>query len=524
MPTVTLTTTKDAAARDTSEFNWTGSDDHLPVGVMTGGNVARSVVQFPISFSGMVSITSATLSLRGSKTGASHASGNTSSKTMYVRRQGKTWSEGNPAPSEDWADRASDFSTLQGATTNHQATKNFPSGITDDEWYDISVTDIVRDWFNGLPNYGFVLINDNEDNENDGLEFYSREKGTGGSAAELEIVYTVNAAPNAPTGLDPSNDDVVSSLTPVLSASFSDPDAGDTMSGYQIQVYEDDGTTLLWDSGTIASTVTSFSRTYAGPALDYNTFYKWRARTKDAGGLWGPYASLARFQTVNDTPPDPIAGLSATANEDSITLDWSPTELTVTDFDHYQVYRRDFGETEWSSLASIFSDTTVTYEDLTAEFGVVYEYKVTQFKNVTGGFDIESPDSDIVQVSVVGEARDAWSVVGADGLAEHMFDLPVVGNPIRRPIQQEEFEPLGSSRKTIVRGRVLGEEGVLSMIWDVSERDDAMIQVDYIVENRGPHVLRSPFGDVWLVEFSGPDRVDLPGGHLQINIAWTEVA
>jgi hypothetical protein len=102
--------------------------------------------------------------------------------------------------------------------------------------------------------------------------------------------------------------------------------------------------------------------------------------------------------------------------------------------------------------------------------------------------------------------------------------IPVTAGPFKEPVKQEEFEPLGSTRKTIVRGKVIGAEGTLKMKWASDERDTALVNLRYITRNRGPHVLRSPFGDVWLVEFSGPDKDYQPAGHLEVSIAWTEVA
>ena len=526
MPTATIYCSKDASAINATTYNWNGQDQHHPVGKSVSDLYQmRSVVYFPISFAGWKSITSAVLHLRGSKSGSSHCYGNTSSKQMHVRRMVSSWGEGDVNSEGVWDNDTWDWTTLTHAVTTHMADKTFSSGITDGTWYTVTVTDIVRDWFNGTgANYGFLLSNDDESDPDHGLEFYSREKGTG-YKPYLEITYTTNTAPNAPTGLYPTGDAVVASLTPVLSGNFSDPDAGDTMSAYQIIAYEDDGTTQIWDSGSLGTTPdTSFSITYAGDALTYNTFYKWKARTRDAAGLWGAYSSLQRFQTVDATPPDAITGLSATVMDNSIVLDWDVSTLDVLDFDHYEIYRREFGDTEWTELASIYTESTITFSDLSPSFGITYEYKITQFKNVVGGFDIESPDSDIVQASLEGDAIDAWTIIGADGLAEHEFTLNVTDAPFNQPVQQEIFEPLGSDRKTISRGRVLGAEGTLNCVWHVDEVADILPNIRYITKNRGPHVLRSPFGDVWLVEFSGPTKNYQVGGHLYMTIAWTEVA
>lgn len=531
MPSVTVYTTKDASAIDTPTYNWNGTDDHHPVG-RTASDLytARSVIYFPISFGSMTNITSAVMWLRGSKSGSSHCFGDSTAKSMMVRRQPKTWVEGASTPENTWTNRTNDYTTLEGSNSTNQVTKDFSSGITDGTWYSITITGIVNQWKDGVANYGVVLINTNETDPDDGLEFYSREKGSAYRPYVI-ITYDSNTAPDAPISLSPTGDAVVSTLTPKFTGAFSDPDVGDTMSGYQIKVYEDDGTTLIWDSGTIDST-TTISRTYAGTALDYGTFYQWKARTKDSSGTWGDYSALQRFQTVvlEDSEADPvdppaqITGLSATPDLTTILLEWDVSLELDADFDHYEIYRREQGDVEWNSIGTVYDKADPTYEDLTPEFGVTYEYIVTQFKNIDSGFDIESVYSDIAEAVIEGFARDEWSVQGADGLPEHQFDLPVTENPIKVPVQQEVFEPLGTNRKTVVRGKTLGAEGTITAVWDYVDRVTALEQIEYITENRGPHILRSPFGDVWLVEFSGADRTDLPGGHLEISLVWTTVA
>ena len=118
---------------------------------------------------------------------------------------------------------------------------------------------------------------------------------------------------------------------------------------------------------------------------------------------------------------------------------------------------------------------------------------------------------------------DSWFVVGADRAEAHIFEVPVVAAPFVEPVQQEVFEPLGSGRKVIIRGRVMGAEGTLQGKWVTTERDAALEQIAYIKSNAGPHILKSPFGDVWQVEFSGPNKDYEAGGHFNASINWTEV-
>jgi NAD(P)-dependent dehydrogenase (short-subunit alcohol dehydrogenase family) len=130
---------------------------------------------------------------------------------------------------------------------------------------------------------------------------------------------------------------------------------------------------------------------------------------------------------------------------------------------------------------------------------------------------------------------DVWMFVGADRDTRHVIELPVNDEDHEAIIQQEAFEPLGADRKVIIRGFVLGDEGNISMIWqnaDVEAPDDYQEVVnetvlgrrllDYLTNNAGPHILKSPFGDVWEVQFEGPKYKWLAGGHLQVDLRWIE--
>lgn len=534
MATKVISASKDASALllygGGGSSVWSGTDNHLMAGKMGfdiyGGttdqkHIWRSCVYFPISFTGMKTISSAILKLKANKVagayGSTHSEGDSSMKTLGLYRLTTDWAEGIALGEGDFFAQVWNWETISGGVLGGQV--SFPTGLVDGVVYDIDVTTIVQAWFAGQPNYGIALINNNEVLSGAALNFFSR---SGPYVPNLTLTYTENVAPNAPVSLNPTGDAVVASLRPQLSGTRSDPDAGDSISAVQIFVYADDGTTVLWDSGSHIQTGISFSRTYDGTPLAWATFYKWKARTKDVDGLWGPYSALQRFQTVNGTPPVAVVGLSTTVTETAIVLDWDESLLAVDDFDRYLIYRRIAGDTDWEAHASIFDKTTNTYEDVSVAFNVTYEYAVTQFKNITGGFTIESVLSDIAVATLVGVVLDTWTVLGADGITT--FELPVTSAPFKEPVQQEEFEPLGSTRKSIVRGKVIGAEGTLKCKWASDEREVAKANIRYITRNRGPHVLRSPFGDVWLVEFSGPDKDYQPVGHMEVSIAWTEVA
>jgi hypothetical protein len=141
-----------------------------------------------------------------------------------------------------------------------------------------------------------------------------------------------------------------------------------------------------------------------------------------------------------------------------------------------------------------------------------------------------------------------FMVIGADRDASHIFELFVSGEEHSKPVQQEIFEPVGSSRKVIARGQALGTEGTLTVTWlnhdvyadngeavnyevgidpnraIINETVLARRRLDYLVNTSGPHILKTPFGDVWDVEFAGPISTYSLGGHMQVELTYTEVS
>lgn len=309
----------------------------------------------------------------------------------------------------------------------------------------------------------------------------------------------------------------VNSPSFLIDWSFSSP-GSKTQQTYRVRIRRESDTVYIHDTGVVTSATTQ----YQLPAglLVNNQSYGIYIDATDTDGLASNTA--ANTVTTSWTAPDAPANFSAVDDPDtsSMVLTWTASNLSASDFSYYQIYRRIPGDETWTPYARITNQSTTSYRDYFAAHGQSYDYYITVFKKVPGDVDLESVESDIAS-SILDP--DAWWVVGADRATDHIFELPVRRGPLREPIQQESFEPLGSDRKTIVRGKVLGAEGTLDLLWKDSEVATAKTQLAYIKSNRGPHILKSPFGDVWEVEFSGPDRDYQAAGHMQVTLAWTEV-
>ncbi len=344
---------------------------------------------------------------------------------------------------------------------------------------------------------------------------YYDAKGARGSWTS----YTTFKPSQAPTVTisSPSDGGTVASPSFAITWSVTSP-GGKGQNSYRVRVIRtSDAFTVLDTEQVFSSAVT-----YTVPIgyLVNGEQYDLEVTTWDSDGLQA--TPDVNTVTADWTAPDAIQNFTV-ADDISISamiLQWQVSNLDPSDFREYVIYRRVAGG-EWAVLTTITNQSTTTWYDYTAANTIFYEYKITQLQIVPGDVDLESGDSDIGSGAI---DTDSWYVIGNDRSGEHIFELPVVSAPFTEPVQQEIFEPLGTSRKVIIRGRAMGAEGTLNLEWDTSERDTALAQIAFMKNNAGPHVLKSPFGDSWEVQFSAPNKDYQMGGHIKISISWTEIA
>ena len=205
-----------------------GQDWHLPIG-MRSGYVSRAAIKFNVDFTGMASITSASLYVKtansddGTKDGYlrdTHGIPNTGN--IKISRITKSWSEGtygndetlNGLNSTEWATFATGstnafINTTTGITTSGEVTVGSGS-TTRGVVLNYSVTDIVRAWAptsvtggGGATNYGILIRMATEVAETTGdfIEFYSKQAydfgtayGAGTAGTSSDWVGGVNGA------------------------------------------------------------------------------------------------------------------------------------------------------------------------------------------------------------------------------------------------------------------------------------------------------------------------------------------
>lgn len=343
------------------------------------------------------------------------------------------------------------------------------------------------------------------------------------------------ATPPNGTITTPSDGSNVASINPEITWTYS----GGTQAQYKLRVVNVSNGAVVYETTPPvpgSDTVAFVNYLKNGGTYDI-TLTVW-----NTDGLEDPTPSTVRVTCVLDAP-DPVSGLSVTTNPDRslVWLNWDAPSVLKSGhtFVRYQVYRRVVGDVEWYEVGSTRefnpSPNGPRYADWLAGNSIRYEYRVTQVDTrANAGIELESPDGDENIVPAMLEA-DVWMFVGFDRTADHIVELPVSDEGHNRPVQQEEFEPLGSDRKVIMRGFVLGHEGSIQCIWinrEVASPSDVQVfynetvigrrLVDYLTRNKGPHILKSPFGDVWEVEFQGPTYKWLDSGNLQVDLSWIE--
>lgn len=335
---------------------WNGGDQHHPIGKWDPGTglswVTRALLYAPINFSGMTSIVSAQLYIHKHLASPWHASGN-GDNTFEIGRLTADWSEssfGTSGGGENlWGGNGTADTFVAGNTTNTR-TFTLNSDNTENQLVPIDITDIVTDWFNGAPNYGMRLRASSEGSSADAIEIYSRENA---NYPYVSITYETNTAPNAPTGLSPTGNALIHTGTVFTAGGTrSDPDAGDYITAYQIQVFKDDAVTLVQDTGGVgvSGTPTTFSASLSVGGYGANKYYQWRARTRDKGSVWGPYSALQRVKL--NTVPNVPTSLSVVNDTLTPTMSGSfsdPDSGDTMTAVQIQVFRTSDGATMWDS-------------------------------------------------------------------------------------------------------------------------------------------------------------------------------
>ncbi|NEW08354.1 DNRLRE domain-containing protein [Paenibacillus sp. SYP-B3998] len=120
-----------------------------------------------------------------------------------------------------------------------------------------------------------------------------------GQSAQFRIAH--NHAPNVPSNINPLGTSIapaLATITPILNWTFSDPDAGNTQSAYEVIISNSSGTNI-YDSGWVNSSANTF--TVPNGKLSRNNLYNWQVRVKDNKGADSSYTASSYIK-INSQP------------------------------------------------------------------------------------------------------------------------------------------------------------------------------------------------------------------------------
>lgn len=213
------------------------------------------------------------------------------------------------------------------------------------------------------------------------------------SHAETLLLLRSNAIPNTPSNLNPAGTssvpNVQATLTPTISWSFTDPDAGNSQSAYQVVIKE--GTTVIHDTGKIASGSTSLI-VPAGKLVP-DKMYNYTVQTWDNYDAASPVSSAQYFKTTKAPVPTQTSPLGASGtpggSNTAPTFTWDYFDADAHAQKSYQIRIKNTGGTlvhDTGVVMSANKSHTLATGILTAGATYYWELQVTDSTDMVSGF------------------------------------------------------------------------------------------------------------------------------------------
>ncbi|RJE83574.1 DNRLRE domain-containing protein [Paenibacillus sp. 1011MAR3C5] len=173
-----------------------------------------------------------------------------------------------------------------------------------------------------------------------------------GAWDESDNVFIIHQLPNQPTGLTPGSTNsatpmLAASTTPVLSWTFSAPNAGSFQSQYQVRLFS--GATVVHDSGWVQSSNPSY--TVPSGLLTRKNTYSWQVRIKDNVGTESAYSAQSYIK-INGLP---VVNVTSYTNGATLTTNTPQFTWTYTDSEAQ-------AQTEYRIMGSQDNWQTVGYD------------------------------------------------------------------------------------------------------------------------------------------------------------------
>jgi hypothetical protein len=170
----------------------------------------------------------------------------------------------------------------------------------------------------------------------------------------------------------------VTDSTPEFSAICNDPDVGQVLNKYRIQVDDtSDFSSTVWDSGAAGTSMPdcaignrSSDITFGGTALSFDTTtYYWRIKFWDEIGMEGVWSASALFRMSDGAPSQ--CTIQESVDDTSLTLNW----VDNTDYETQFRIERNVDGAGFALLTNAAADAT-SNEDTDITPGSTYQYRV----------------------------------------------------------------------------------------------------------------------------------------------------
>lgn len=213
-------------------------------------------------------------------------------RDVGARRVGEDWK----ASKLNWNNKPSVVGVISETTVGD---------LDDGDVIDIDVTTHLQSIAGGDPNYGWRITTSGATTH----KIYGLDAGR----FKPVLIAEWSNKPQAPTNLEPSGG-AVGSSKPVVTFDYPDVTGATSLVAVQVQIdAANDFGSPDFDSGEVASTVPELDladTAYAGLADGATTY--WRARVKDAAGLWSDWSDVVSFSrdikgtvTIDNPAADP---------------------------------------------------------------------------------------------------------------------------------------------------------------------------------------------------------------------------
>lgn len=314
---------------------------------------------------------------------------------------------------------------------------------------------------------------------------------------DVDIASQPTVSVTAPTGT------VTSTATPEVQWTYTDPDAADPQTFYEVRVFTaaqygaggfDAATSdATWESGQVES---SEPGAFVGDGLLSGTYRAYARVAKSVNGepFWSDWA-YSGF-TISVTPPPTVtveAAWSADEGKATLTLEGgNPVGFTS---QYFQVQRSDDDGVTWALLRDgdeVAPDGSYTAEvlDYEAPRGLTVQYR-TRSVGVSGEERIPSAWSTVIpQVLVTNDGT--WWLKAVDDPTLNTGSLKVTG-PLSVQVDEPHvaFKPLGKNLPIVVSGLIGGRDGSYRI---VATSDDEWDALDAILMHQGVLLVQDPTG------------------------------